>query len=129
MERMRLTMTSLKEITDLVVDEYKDNVVVPMPYQGIAAVTPASVATTKIVAGRMLAVPEIASCMADLEEIQGLLSDFQNPFDCHFRLQAMLDKCACWDESTFLWCMEGFWYHTKYGMMGPLDVPDIWHPK
>ena len=103
MERMRLTMTSWKEseITGLVVDDYKYNVVEPMPYQGIAAVTKNSVATTKIVAGRMLAVPEIASCMADFDEIQGLLDDFQNPFDCHWRLRAMLDKTAQWDENTF----------------------------
>ena len=57
------------EITDLVVDGYKANVVEPMPYQGAAAVTPASF----------------------------------------------------WPEG----CLEGIWYHTKYGMMGPLDVPDI----
>ena len=56
--------------------------------------TRSSVATTKIVAGRMLAVPEIASCMADFDEIQGVLDDFQNPFDCHWRLRAMLDKTA-----------------------------------
>ena len=125
--RMRLTLTSWKEseITGLVVDEYKNNVVEAMPFQGIAAVTKASVGTTKIVAGRMLAVPEIASCMADFDEIQGLLDDFQNPFDCHWRLRAMLEKTAQWDENTFRWCMEGIWYHTKFGHMGPVDIPDI----
>ena len=37
----------------------------------------------------------------------------------------MLDKTAHWDENTFRWCMEGIWYHTKFGQMGPLDIPDI----
>ena len=46
---------------------HRYNVVEPMPYWGIAAVTKNSMATTKIVAGRMLAVPEIASCMADFD--------------------------------------------------------------
>ena len=63
--------------------------------------------------------------MADLDEMQGVFDGFQNPSDCHFRLQAMLDKCACWDESTLLWCMEGIWYHRKFGDMGFLEVPDI----
>ena len=127
MERMHLLMTSWKEseIPDLVVAEYKYNVVAPMEHQGIAAVTYESVATTKIAAERMLAVPEIASCMADFDEIQGVFDDFQNPFDCHYRLQAMLEKSADWHENAFRWCVEGIWYHTKFGQMGPLDVPDI----
>ena len=97
----------------------------PMPYQGVAEVTKDSVATFKIVAGRMLAVPEIASCMADFDDIQGFVNDFQNSCDCHWRLRAMLDKTAQWDENTFRWCIEGIWYHSKFGEMGPLDVPDI----
>ena len=127
MERMRLLMTSWKEsdIEQLVVNEYKYCVVAPREHQGTAAVTKESVATTKIAAERMLAVPEIASCMADFDEIQGVFDDFQNPFDCHYRLQAMLNKSADWHENAFRWCVEGIWYHTKFGQMGPLDAQEI----
>ena len=89
--------------------------------------TKESVATTKIAAERMLAVPEIASCMADFDEIQGVFDDFQNRFDCHYRLQAMLNKPADWHENAFRWCVEEIWYHTNFGQMGPLDVLEV-HP-
>ena len=66
--------------------------------------------TAKSVASRMLSVPESAFCMADLDEHHALASEFNNPFDSHSRLQAIMDKCKAGQTTKLMWCVEGIWY-------------------
>eukprot|EP00975_Prorocentrum_lima_P044924 9409546-Prorocentrum_lima.AAC.1 len=68
--------------------------------------------TAKSVALRMLAVPAIAHCMADLDDYASVVSEmhgvtFQNPFDSHTRLQSILDKCKKGDAPALTWTMQG----------------------
>eukprot|EP00975_Prorocentrum_lima_P061925 12882664-Prorocentrum_lima.AAC.1 len=75
-------------------------------------VTFSFVDTAKTVAMRMLAVPEIAHCMADLDDYASIVSEvqgvtFQNPFDSHTRLQCILDKCKIKDVGALTWAMQG----------------------
>ena len=94
MERMRQTMKETDVTAKRVADEYKANVASMTENSG-SSVTNSFVDTASTVAKRMLSVPEIAFCMADLDEhyvasVPG--SEFYNPFDSHSRLQAILDK-------------------------------------
>ena len=74
MDRMRLTRKDA-DVTERVVDEYKANVTSMAENSG-SAVTLSFVDTAKSAAGRMLAVPEIASCVADLHELMQWSASF-----------------------------------------------------
>ena len=60
-----------------VADEYKANVASMTESSG-SAVTLNFVDTAKSVASRMLSIPEIANCLADLDEHHAVTSEFNN---------------------------------------------------
>ena len=107
--------------TKRVADEYKANVASTTESSG-SAVTLNFVDTAKSVASRMLSVSEIAFCMADLDEHHAVASEFNNPFDSHSRLQAILDKCKAGQTAKLIWCVEGIWYHAKKGPLEKLEL-------
>ena len=128
MERMRQTMKETDVTAKRVADEYKANVASMTENSG-SAVTNSFVDTASTVAKRMLSVPEIAFCMADLDEhhavASGPGSEFTNPFDAHSRLQAILDKCKAGQTGKLAWCVEGIWYHSKKGHVRSLSTQDL----
>ena len=128
MERMRQTMKEADVTAKRVADEYKANVKSMTENSG-SAVTNGFVDIAKSVASRMLSVPEIAFCMADLDEHHAVASvpgnEFYNPFDSHSRLQAILDKCKTGQTGKLTWCDEGIWYNAKKGHVRSLSTQDI----
>ena len=124
MERMRQKMKETDVTAKRVADEYKANVSSMTESSG-SAVTLNFVDTAKSVASRMLSVPEIAFCMADLDEHHAVAGEFNNPFDSHSRLQAIMDKCKAGQTGKLIWCVEGIWYHAKKGHLRNLSFADL----
>ena len=124
MERMRQKMKETDVTAKRVADEYKANVASMTESSG-SAVTLNFVDTAKSVASRMLSVPEIAFCMADLDEHHAVAGEFNNPFDSHSRLQAIMDKCKAGQTGKLIWCVEGIWYHAKKGNLRNLSFADL----
>ena len=124
MERMRQTMKEADVTAKRIADEYKANVASMTASSG-SAVTNSFVDTASSVAKRMLSVPEIAFCMADLDELHAVVSDFAFPFDSHSRLQAIMDKCKAGQLGKLTWCIEGIWYHSKKGHVRSLSTQEL----
>ena len=124
MERMRQKMKETDVTAKRVADEYKANVSSTTESSG-SAVTLNFVDTAKSVASRMLSVSEIAFCMADLDEHHAVAGEFNNPFDSHSRLQAIMDKCKAGQTGKLIWCVEGIWYNAKKGHLRNLSFADL----
>ena len=93
------------------------------------SVTPSFVDTSLSVVRYMLGCPEVEECLREMDDYvmdPGAPDGFQNPFDSHSRLQAILDKArAANSSSRLVWVVQGITHQVKAGKLGGLSVAEI----
>lgn len=92
-----------------------------------ANVTMSFVDTSLTVVRYMLNNPVVEACLREMDDL--CMNDrdgFQNPFDSHSRLQAILDKVkASGPSSRLVWVCQGLTYNVKAGRLKSLSVAEI----
>ena len=128
-DRMKQSGPASQVTPQRVEQVYKENL--PMMVKGSPGhVTLNFIDVRLTVAKRMLAAPDIAECMRDLDDRSAYAAEedgksFVNPFDSHSRLQAILDKCKASQPGALSWCMQGIWYTARKGFLNRLSITDI----
>ena len=93
------------------------------------SVTPSFVDTSLSVVRHMLGCPEVEECLREMDDYAtdpAAPNGFQNPFDSHSRLQAILDKARGANSSSRLvWVVQGITHQVKAGKLGGLSVGEI----